>query len=78
MVKIFGDKCREEGDRLWSENGDECLMGVNKIFANWEGGIPQFPRKKTLPETVYSEETKTVLDLSGLSGYCGLASLSIA
>ena len=73
MVKIFGDKCREEGDRLWSENGDECLMGVNKIFANW--GDSPVPQEKTLPEPVYSEETKTVLDLSG---YCGLASLSIS
>ena len=42
MVKKFGDKCQVEGDRLWSENEDECPMGVgvNKIFADWGGDSP--------------------------------------
>ena len=39
MVKTFWDKYGVEGDKLWSENGDECQMG---------GGLTCLPFKVKL------------------------------
>ena len=42
---MFRDKCRVEGDRLWSENGDKCRMGGGLTKFLPTGGTPS-PREK--------------------------------